>query len=140
APRVLRFAGEFADIVGVNASIHSGEIDTDAALDGMAERIDQKVGWLREGAGSRFPDIEINAWLAALEVTDDRDGMADLMSQLFGAPPSEVLQSPLALVGTLAEMTDTLLERRDRWGYSYHCIPGAKAQEFAPIVAELTGR
>jgi probable F420-dependent oxidoreductase len=140
APRVLRFAGKFADIVGVNASIHSGEIDTDAALDGMAERIDQKVEWVKEGAGARFPEIEINAWLAALEVTDDRAGMADLMSQLFGAPPAEVLQSPLALVGTLAEMTVTLEERRERWGYSYHCVPGDKAEAFAPVVADLAGK
>src|SRR5436305_6922762 len=51
-PRVLRFAGQVADIVGVNASIHSGEVDTDAAHDAMPERIDQKVGWLREGAGA----------------------------------------------------------------------------------------
>ena len=31
ASRVLHFAGAEADIVGVNASIHSGEIDTAAA-------------------------------------------------------------------------------------------------------------
>ena len=55
----------------VNASIHSGEVDTDAAHDAMPERIDQKVAWLREGAGARFDEIEINAWLAAAEVTDD---------------------------------------------------------------------
>ena len=36
ARRVLRFAGEFADIIGVNASIHSGEIDTAAAQDSLA--------------------------------------------------------------------------------------------------------
>ncbi|MFM7063705.1 MAG: hypothetical protein ACKO04_09490 [Actinomycetes bacterium] len=105
----------------------------------MAERIDQKVEWVKEGAGARFPEIEINAWLAALEVTDDRAGMADLMSQLFGAPPAEVLQSPLALVGSLDEMAVTLEERRERWGYSYHCVPGAKAEQFAPVVARLTG-
>lgn len=139
APRVLRFAGGFADIVGVNASIHSGEIDTDAALDGMAERIDEKVGWVREGAGARFDELEINAWLAALEVTDDRDAMADLMSQLFGAPPAEVLESPLALVGTLDQMAETLAGRRERWGYSYHCVPGDRAEVFAPVVARLTG-
>ncbi len=53
ARRVLRFAGEVADIVGVNASIHSGEVDTAAAHDAMPERIDEKVVWVREGAGAR---------------------------------------------------------------------------------------
>ncbi|MBM3664146.1 MAG: LLM class flavin-dependent oxidoreductase, partial [Actinobacteria bacterium] len=41
APRLLRSAGALADIVGVNASIHSGEIDQAAAHDGLAERIDE---------------------------------------------------------------------------------------------------
>ncbi len=139
-PRVLRFAGSVADIVGVNASIHSGEIDTDAAHDAMPERIDQKLGWLREGAGARFDKIEINAWLAAAEVTDDTPGVADVMGQLFSADPADVLASPLTLIGSIPECADRLHERRERWGYSYSVIPGEKARDFAPLVAELTGK
>ena len=41
APRLLRWAGATADIVGVNASIHSGEIDQAAAHDALPERIDE---------------------------------------------------------------------------------------------------
>ncbi len=138
-PRVLRFAGQIADIVGVNASIHSGEVDTDAAHDAMPERIDQKVGWLREGAGARFDDIEINAWLAAAEVTDDTEAVADVMGQLFSADPKDVLASPLTLIGSISECAERLRERRERWGYSYSVIPGEKARDFAPLVAALTG-
>ena len=139
APRLLRFAGGFADIVGVNASIHSGEIDTAAANDALPERIDRKVGWVREGAGSRFADIEINAWLAAAEITDATDAVADIVGQLFGADPAEVLESPLTLIGSVAECAERLLARRERWGYSYTVIPGDKARDFAPLVARLTG-
>jgi probable F420-dependent oxidoreductase len=138
-PRVLRFAGQVADIVGVNASIHSGEVDTDAAHDAMPERIDQKVAWLREGAGTRFDQIELNAWLAAAEVTDDTAAVGEVMGQLFSADPKDVLASPLTLIGSLAECADRLRERRERWGYSYSVIPGEKARDFAPLVAELTG-
>ena len=67
AKRVLRFAGATADIVGLNASIHSGEIDTAAAHDALPARFDEKLGWVREGAGDRFDDIEINAWLVGRE-------------------------------------------------------------------------
>ena len=63
--RVLRFAAANVDIVGVNASIHSGEIDSAAAQDGAPERIDEKVEWVKDGAGDRWDDLEINAWLAA---------------------------------------------------------------------------
>ena len=34
---------------------------------------------------------------------------------------------------------ERLRERRERWGYSYTVVPGDKARDFAPIVAELTG-
>lgn len=138
--RMLRFAGQIADIVGVNASIHSGEIDTAAAHDAMPERIDEKVEWLREGAAGRFDGIEINAWLAAAELTDDTAGVAELMGQLFSAEPKDVLDSPLTLIGSRSECADRLQARRERWGYSYTVIPGDKARDFAPLVAELTGQ
>jgi probable F420-dependent oxidoreductase len=137
--RVLRFAGGHVDIVGVNASIHSGEIDSAAAADGAPDRIDEKVGWVKEGAGERWDDLEINAWLAAAEVTDDPGPVADFLGELFGVEPSEALASPLVLVGSAASIADTLAERRDRWGYSYHVIPHDKARDFAPIVKELAG-
>ena len=140
APRVLRFAGSTADIVGVNASIHSGEIDTEAARDGRADRIDQKVAWVREGAGDRFDDLELNAWLALAQVTDDAKALAEAVAPGFGGTPDEVLDSPLTLIGSEGEIADRLHHRRERWGYSYHVIPGDQAHEFAPVVASLTGR
>ncbi len=140
ARRVLRFAGATADIVGVNASIHSGEIDTAAAHDAMPERIDEKVAWVRAGAGPRFDALEINAWLAVAELTDDTEGVAAVVAQMFSAEPKAVLESPLTLIGSVAECADRLRERRERWGYSYTVIPGDKARDFAPLVAQLTGQ
>jgi probable F420-dependent oxidoreductase len=139
APRVLKFAGANADIVGLNASIHSGEVDTAAAHDAMPARIDEKSAWLREGAGSRYESIEINAWLAAAEITDDTESVAAVMGELFSADPKDVLESPLTLIGSVAECADRLQSRRERWGYSYITIPGDKARDFAPLVAQLSG-
>lgn len=138
APRLLRWAGATADIVGVNASIHSGEVDEAAAQDALAERIDEKVGWLHEGAGDRFDDLELNAWLAAAEVTDDPD-LVEGIAALFGTDGASLRQSPLVLIGSPGDVRETLAERRERWGYSYHVIPGPKIHDFAPIVADLTG-
>ena len=140
APRVLRFAGQTADIVGVNASIHSGEIDTAAAQDGLASAIDHKIDWVRAGAGDRFDEIELNAWLAVASVTDDAYGFAAAVAVGFDSTPEQVLESPLTLIGSPSEIGDRLEERRQRWGYSYHVIPGDNVAEFTPIVAALTGR
>jgi probable F420-dependent oxidoreductase len=139
ARRVLRFAGAHADIVGVNASIHSGEIDTAAAHDAMPERIDEKVEWVRAGAGARFDDLELNAWLAVAEVTEDSAALAEMLAGVFEAEPKDVLASPLTLVGSPSEIAERLQERRERWGYSYTVIPGDKAHAFAPVVSALTG-
>ena len=137
--RVLRFAGAQADIVGVNASIHSGAFDTAAAQDALPASIDQKVAWLREGAGQRFDDLELNAWLSVAEVTNDSAGMADLLAGVFEADGSDILASPLTLIGSAGEIAERLHARRERWGYSYTVIPGDKAHDFAPIVAALAG-
>ena len=112
--------------------------DEAAAQDALAERIDEKVGWLREGAGDRFDDLELNAWLAAAEVTDDPD-LVEGIAALFGTDGASLRQSPLALIGSPGDVREMLAERRERWGYSYHVIPGDKIHDFAPIVADLTG-
>jgi alkanesulfonate monooxygenase SsuD/methylene tetrahydromethanopterin reductase-like flavin-dependent oxidoreductase (luciferase family) len=137
--RVLRFAAQHADIVGVNASVHSGEIDTAAAQDALPERIDEKVAWVREAAGPRLERVELNAWLSVAEITDDTDAVAGALAAVFETEPRNVLASPLALIGSESAVAERLQERRDRWGYSYTVVPGDRVREFAPVVAELTG-
>jgi hypothetical protein len=140
---MLRYAGEHADIVGVNPSIHSGEIDGDAARDGLADRMDAKLGWVREGAGDRFDDLELNAWVPVVSITDDAQAVAELLAPGFGLgdeDPTSLLDSPMVIVGTVPELVDRLQERRDRWGFSYHVVQNESALELAPLVAELTGR
>ena len=48
---VLRLAGREADIVGINPNLRAGTVTNDAATNSVAEMVDQKVGWIREGAG-----------------------------------------------------------------------------------------
>jgi probable F420-dependent oxidoreductase len=143
APRMLRFAGAHADIVGVNPSIHSGEIDGDAARDGLADRMDAKLGWVREGAGERFDDLELNAWVPVVSITDDAQAVAELLAPGFGLgdeDPTSLLDSPMVVVGTVPELVDRLHARRERWGFSYHVVQNESALELAPLVAELAGR
>jgi probable F420-dependent oxidoreductase len=137
--RVLRFAAAAADIVGINASIHSGTIDTAAARDALPASIDEKVSWVREAAGARLADIEINAWLSVAAITDDSLSLAEALSGMFAASPEDVLDSPLTLIGSESEIVDRLHARRERWGYSYFVIPGPMVRDFAPIVGRLTG-
>ncbi len=138
--RVLQYAATHADIIGVNASIHSGTIDTAAAQDALPESIDQKVAWVRAAAGDGLSSKEINAWLSIAEVTEDRGGLARALAGAFETTPENVVDSPLVLIGNTTQIVEQLQRRRSRWGYNYIVIPGDRASAFAPIVAELTGK
>ena len=107
---------------------------------GCKASIDAKFEQIRIEAGERFDDLEFNAWLSVCQVTDDGDAVSQRLTARFGAPPEDVLASPLILVGTIEEMVDRLEQRRARWGYSYFVVQQQCVDDFAPVVARLTGR
>ncbi len=138
--RVLSIAARHADIVGVNPNLKAGAITAETALDAMASAVDRKVEWVREAAGDRFEQIELNQLSFAATITDDTESFAAFLSELFGAPPEEVLDAPTVVAGSLGEIVDRLEARRDRWGFSYYVFQADAAETMAPLVAELAGR
>lgn len=138
-PRMLRIAGRHADIVGINPTIPSGAIDAEAVRSGLADQTDRKLGWVREGAGDRFDDLEINLLNFACIVTDDRRGTAEAVAPAFGLDVEDLLSFPHALIGTVDEMVEAIEERRERWGASYVVVQADALESFAPVVARLHG-
>src|SRR5437762_19393 len=59
-PKMLRIAAQQADIVGINPQLTAGEITADAGKDAVASRVDEKVQWVKDAAGDRFDDLELN--------------------------------------------------------------------------------
>ena len=136
--RMLRFAAQHADIIGVNVALPSAPDET-SARDGLPASIDAKFERIRVDAGERFDDLEFSAWLSVCRVTDDALAIGQRLSKRFGAPADEVLASPLILAGSVGEMVDHLEVRRQRWGYSYFVVQQSVIDEFAPVVEALTG-
>jgi alkanesulfonate monooxygenase SsuD/methylene tetrahydromethanopterin reductase-like flavin-dependent oxidoreductase (luciferase family) len=139
ARRVLSIAGREADIVGINPSIPSGAVDVDAARNGSAAETDQKLAWVREAAGDRFDDLELNMLVFAGIVTDDRAGTIEMMAPMFGLDPADVAEYPHALVGSVDQICADLVERRERWGVSYLVVQADAMEAMAPVVAKLHG-
>ncbi|MFZ4433186.1 MAG: TIGR03621 family F420-dependent LLM class oxidoreductase [Microthrixaceae bacterium] len=137
--RVLSIAARHADIVGINPNLASGAIGAEVVADAMAERVDEKVGWVRDAAGDRFDDLELNVLSFLSTVTDDPAGLAGGVAEMFGASAEEVLATPSVVVGTVAGICDTLIERRNRWGFSYYVFQADSAVTMAPVVAALAG-
>jgi alpha/beta hydrolase fold len=58
---------------------------------------------------------------------------------MFDLEPEEVLEHPHVLIGTVDEICERLIERRERFGFSYVTIREADLEVFAPVVARLAG-
>jgi probable F420-dependent oxidoreductase len=138
-PRLLRLAGREADIVGINPNLRAGEVSPDAVQDSIAAMTKQKIEWVREGAGDRFDDLELQIRYFMTSLTDDRRALAEAIAPGFGLDPDVALESGVALVGTVDECCDLLTKRREEWGVSYVVLGDDQFEAFAPVVSRLAG-
>ncbi|MEM7217630.1 MAG: TIGR03621 family F420-dependent LLM class oxidoreductase [Pseudomonadota bacterium] len=139
APRILRLAGREADIVSLNFNNRSGMIGPDGVTLSTAEETDRKLGWIREGAGARFAELEIEVGAYFTVVTDTPDPVIEQFAGMFGLTPEQMGAHPHALFGSPAAIADELRARRERFGISYVTVPDAAMDAFAPVVKTLAG-
>jgi probable F420-dependent oxidoreductase len=137
--RVLSIAAREADIVGVNPNLKSGVVDMDAAKDSLKEQTDRKLQWVRDAAGARYADIEIQIRFFVAAITDDRAGMAQSIAPMFGVDPEAALESGASLVGSENEVIEQLQRRREEWDLSYVVLGNDNVDQFAGVVAKLAG-
>lgn len=137
--RVLSFAAREADIVGINATMHAGAVGPEAFATMTADAVDDKVALVRAAAGDRLPKIEMNVRAFMVNVTDDRAGALKFLAGLLAVEESMLEQTPFALIGSTDKIIEDLLERRERWGFSYVIVGGDDVDSFAPVVAALNG-
>jgi probable F420-dependent oxidoreductase len=138
-PKLLRLAGREADIVGINPILTAGVIGVEAARDTIGDSTARKIGWVREGAGARFDEIELQIRYFVATITDDVRALAEAMAPGFGVTPDEALASGAVLAGSVDEVCDTLVRRREEWGVSYVVFGDDQYEQFAPVVARLAG-
>ena len=149
SPRVLRLAGREADIVGIDASLHAGALGAHTIRDLSATRVAEKIGWVRKGAESAGRDfnvleLEMNHWLARVTPsTAEAHDLLDRIAARYSVDAELLADSPSVLVGTAAQIVDTLHARREQLGISYLQLdagfPTPDLDAFAPVIAELAG-
>ncbi|MGD9702146.1 MAG: TIGR03621 family F420-dependent LLM class oxidoreductase [Acidimicrobiia bacterium] len=138
--RVLTFAAREADIVGINGTLTAGVVGPDAISTMTAGAVDEKIGIVREVAGDRLDDIELNIRAFMVNVTDQRTTVMDGVAAAIGVERSMVEASPFALIGSAEQLIEDLLARRERWGFSYVIVGADDVDAFAPVVAALAGK
>jgi probable F420-dependent oxidoreductase len=146
--QVLSFAAREADIVGVSSkATAAGALDLG---DRTPQAFDEKVRWIREVAGERSAELELNTLIQHVRITDDRrQGAEEILAAYAGWPPGlvvnvprtteEILEAPYCLIGTVAQIVEQLQERRERHGISYITIHGGYTEALAPVIERLAG-
>lgn len=133
--RILSLAARHADIVALNPrATPEGTADR---RDITAEATSRKLTWVRDAAGERFPNLELNIVALRVVPTDDREATAHLLAQELNLTPDEVLASPHVLLGTADEMAETLRQRRRLSGISYITVTDDGLEPFAPVIERL---
>jgi probable F420-dependent oxidoreductase len=144
--RVLGLAGRQADIVGISATMHGGQISAETAADLAPARVREKIGWVREGAeraGRDWDEIELNALVFIVAIADNVSELRQTLASSAGMSVEQVRDCPIFLTGSPAEIQDRLLKQRDETGISYIVIQGGddeRVERFAEeIMRPLTG-
>ena len=137
--RMLSFAAREANIVGIAPSITTRSLGGRPPLETVQTATDRQFQCIKDVARSRFDSIEINMVAHPVVVTRDRQARAERIADSSGLAPAAVLASPHVWLGTVAQITDSLLERRERWGVSYWAVPASAAEAVAPVVDRLAG-
>lgn len=136
--RMLTFAAQHADIIGVNTKLPSSDERMKSYEDAVASRIDEKFALIRDVAGGRYEEIVFHSWLKWAQVTDHPRRAAEEIAGAIGSTADVVLQMPFALLGSVEQIAETVRERYERWGYSYYTVQQPAAFEFVPVL-ELLG-
>ena len=90
-----------------------------------AAATERKIEWVREAAGDRFGQIELNTIVPTVEITDDRRAAAERLAADLPVSAEEVLDSPAVLLGTVDEIAETLAGAAGAVRLLLHRHPGA---------------
>jgi len=139
--RMLGIAAREADIVGIQTVVTtSGDLEMDPA-NWLATTIQRKVDLIRDAAGDRFDDVELNTTVS-IHITGDRAAGARRVIGEHGwqgVSVADVLEMPALLIGTPADIVDQVRRRRDRYGLSYFVVSEKNVELVAPVILELSG-
>ena len=140
--KILNLAGREADIVGILlTNVASGVIINDP-LGRSSESVLQKLEWVREGAGERFDEIELNSAIDVV-VTDNRlSATEEFIAQRGwkGVTVEQVWDMPSVFIGPREFIMEEMYVRREKFGFSYYWVADKQMEEFAPLVQELSGK
>jgi len=141
--RTLTLAGQEADIVGLAPRIRKdARVDTESLTWAATQ---EKIDWVREAAGERFPSLELNIYPSVwpVTVTDDLRGEArKVIDHLRSGTDvelteDEVIDSPHVFIGSVDRLVEKFLQLREELGISSVLL--GDIGELEPVLERLSG-
>src|SRR5260221_1169348 len=140
--RMLAIAAREADIVGIipgplNAGVPVG--NNSAAY--SAQRLSQKIAWLREAAGERFTQLELSVITSPVFTHNRRQG-AEQVAQTrgwSGVSVKEILEMPTIFIGTVEQIAEQMLERREHFRIFFYMTLPRLIGGCPPLGGQLSG-
>src|SRR5262249_40612369 len=139
--RMLALAAREANSIGLLNADYSTGVAIDDPLKRSPEAMAEKIQWIRQAAGERLDQVELNMVIAPILAGNRQQGAADCARQhrWDTIRPEDVLQMPSLFIGSVEQISEQMEERRERYGISYFIVSDADMQMCAPIVARLAG-
>lgn len=107
--------------------------------DVLPKAIEEKIAWIREAAGTRFGEIELNTVIMDMQIGPDSNQALQQLVERLGVSEKQALETPFLLAGSPDQICEKLWQTRERYGFSYIVIWEEHLERFAPIVARLAG-
>jgi probable F420-dependent oxidoreductase len=138
-PRMLRLAGREADIVNMLSTSVARGVEEDDPRGRLPASVEAKLASIREGAGTRFDQLELSLF-PNITITDRRrEATLDLIASRGwgGITPEQVWSMPAMLIGSIDQVLEDLETLRQRFGFTYHIFSDRELSTVAPIVERL---
>jgi alkanesulfonate monooxygenase SsuD/methylene tetrahydromethanopterin reductase-like flavin-dependent oxidoreductase (luciferase family) len=133
---LLASAGRHADIVGLQGLGRTREDGHSHEVKWSMRHLDEQIAQVWAGAGDRFDDIEFNAMVQVVQITDDREAaLAKVVERVEGLTMEDAASTPYLLIGTVDEIVSHMTTCNERWGISYFAV--RELDRIAPVLAAL---
>lgn len=134
--RVLSLAGREADIASIS-TVSFEPVNAQGRT--PQEEAVKRLQFVRDAAGDRFPDLDIESSPFFVKITDDPDTALSKIASRLRVSADGLAEHPNVLVGGIDEVADRLLKRRETFGANYISVQQNNFEEFAPVAERLAG-
>ncbi len=138
---MLALAAREATIVGILPKALPDGTISEEITERLPATTAQKIEWVRQAAGERFDDLELNMIIAPIFTGQRRQRAEQLARERgwSGIAVKDVLDMPSTFIGTPDQIVEDLQRRREQYGFSYIVVADESMEAFAPVVSRLVG-